>query len=260
MVPATPSRDEIDPGSYSLSVPGFFLSAKNQPVSIGSDLIDPIAIQSRLPDFSLEDSMKITIVSGSHRNPSQSEKVARHIEKTLQAEHADVDTWLFTLADNPLPLWDQSVWEDNPEWKQRLAPIRAELVDSDGFVIVSPEWHGQVPAGLKNFFLLFNRFELGHKPALITTVSSADGGAYPVAELRMSSYKNNRICYIPEQVIVRNVERVLNERAEDNDEGADGYFRERISWTLRVLLGYASALKSMRESVPVHHEKFGNGM
>jgi len=204
--------------------------------------------------------MKITIISGSHRNPSQSEKVARHIERTLQAEHPGVETWLFTLADNPLPLWDQTLWEDNPEWIARLAPLREQLATSDGFVIVTPEWHGQVPAGLKNFFLLFNRFELGHKPALIVAVSSADGGAYPVAELRMSSYKNNRICYIPEQVIVRNVVKVLNADPADNDAGADAYFRERISWALGVLTGYAEALKPMREKVQVHHEKFGNGM
>jgi NAD(P)H-dependent FMN reductase len=204
--------------------------------------------------------MKIAIISGSHRNPSQSEKVARHIEATLQAEHPGVDTWLYTLADNPLPLWDQTLWEDNPEWNARLAPLREQLAASDAFVIVTPEWHGQVPAGLKNFFLLFNRFELGHKPALIVAVSSADGGAYPVAELRMSSYKNNRICYIPEQVIVRNVEKVLNADAADNDAGADAYFRERISWALGVLAGYAGALKPMREKIQIHHDKFGNGM
>ena len=203
--------------------------------------------------------MKIAIISGSHRNPSQSEKVARHIEKTLQQEQG-VDTWLYTLADNPLPLWDQSLWEDNPEWNERLAPIREQLVSSDGFVIVSPEWHGQVPAGLKNFFLLFNRFELGHKPAMIVAVSSADGGAYPVAELRMSSYKNNRICYIPEQLIVRNVEKVLNDKAEDNSQEADSYFRERISWSLGILKAYAEAMKPMHESVQLHHDKFGNGM
>jgi len=203
--------------------------------------------------------VKITIISGSHRKPSQSEKVARHIEQTLQQEHG-VDTWLYPLADNPLPLWDQSLWEDNPEWNQRLAPIREQLTSSDGFVIVSPEWHGQVPAGLKNFFLLFNRFELGHKPAMIVAVSSADGGSYPVAELRMSSYKNNRICYIPEQVIVRNVETVLNENAEDNNPEADGYFRERISWSLGILKAYAAAMKPMRDSAQVHHDKFGNGM
>ncbi len=204
--------------------------------------------------------MKITIVSGSHRNFSQSEKVARHIEKTLRTEHDGVETSVYTLADNPLPLWDQSVWENNPEWNQRLAPIKDLLSASDGFVIVSPEWHGQVPAGLKNFFLLCNRFEVGHKPALIVTVSSGDGGAYPVAELRMSSYKNNRICYIPEQVIVRHVEKVLNEPPADNDKEADHYFRERISWSCDILLAYAAVLKPMRETAALHHDDFGNGM
>ena len=203
--------------------------------------------------------VKISIISGSHRNPSQSEKLARHIEQTLQQEHG-LDTWVYTLADNPLPLWDQSLWEDNADWSERLAPIKQQLVSSDGFVIVTPEWHGQVPAGLKNFFLLFSRFELGHKPAMIVAVSSADGGAYPVAELRMSSYKNNRICYIPEHVIVRNVEKVLNDNMADNDAGADGYFRERITWSLGILKAYAEAMKPMRETAQVHHDKFGNGM
>ena len=127
-------------------------------------------------------------------------------------------------------------------------------------MVVSPEWHGQAPAGLKNFFLLFNRFELGHKPALIVTVSNGDGGAYPVAELRMSSYKNNRICYIPEQVIVRHVEKVLNDNAADNIPDADAYFRERIDWALGMLQGYAVAMKGMRETTQIHHDKFGNGM
>ena len=204
--------------------------------------------------------MKISIISGSHRNPSQSEKVARYIETTFSNEFDDIEPWVYALADNPLPLWDQTLWEDNEEWNQRLAPIKQQLIESDAFVIVSPEWHGQVPAGLKNFFLLFNRFELGHKPALIVTLSSADGGAYPVAELRMSSYKNNRLCYIPEQLVLRNIEKILNEQAEDNDEDADSYFKERILWTLGILRGYAVALKAMRESTEIHHDKFGNGM
>jgi NAD(P)H-dependent FMN reductase len=204
--------------------------------------------------------MKISIISGSHRNPSQSEKVARYLETTLSNDFDDIEPWVYALADNPLPLWDQTLWQDNEEWNQRLAPIKQQLSESDAFVVISPEWHGQVPAGLKNFFLMFNRFELGHKPALIVTVSSADGGAYPVAELRMSSYKNNRLCYIPEQLVLRNIEKILNENAADNDEDADAYFRERISWALGILSGYAVALKAMRESTEIHHDKFANGM
>jgi NAD(P)H-dependent FMN reductase len=202
--------------------------------------------------------MKIGIISGSHRNPSQSEKVARFMVQRL--ESMQIDSWLYLLAENPLPLWDQSIWENDAQWNERLDPLKKQLTECDGFIVIAPEWHGQVPAGLKNFFLMFSRFELGHKPALITAVSSGDGGAYPVAELRMSSYKNNRLCYIPEQLILRNIETILNDNAEDNNADADEYFRVRIDWTLGILQGYADALKTMRENTEIFHDQFGNGM
>lgn len=203
--------------------------------------------------------MKIAIICGSHRQNSQSEKVARHIQKTLEAGICE-QTFLYELADNPLPLWDQGVWDGDASWKNLLDPLRAEFAACDAFVVIAPEWHGQVPAGLKNFFLLFGKNELGHKPALIVTVSSGDGGAYPVAELRMSSYKNSRLCYIPEHIIVRHVEKVLNEHSADNDANADAYFRERIHWTLNILREYAVGLKHVRESGATATDKFNNGM
>ncbi|MFQ5644950.1 MAG: NADPH-dependent FMN reductase [Thiogranum sp.] len=204
--------------------------------------------------------MKISIISGSHRKVSQSEKVARFIRRTLEERLICEDVWLFSLAANPLPLWDEGIWEADPDWEQRLAPVSAELASSDAFVIISPEWHGQVPAGLKNFFLMWGKGELAHKPALIVTVSSADGGAYPVAELRMSSYKNNRICYIPEQVIVRNVESVLNDDAAQNDADADSYFRARITYALNILKEYGVALGQVRASGVADLTLFKNGM
>lgn len=204
--------------------------------------------------------MKISIISGSHRKVSQSEKVARYIQQTLESQGICENTWLFSLAGNPLPLWDETIWEDNPDWNQRLGPISSELASSDGFVVISPEWHGQVPSGLKNFFLMWGKGELAHKPALIVTVSSGDGGAYPVAELRMSSYKNNRICYIPEQIIVRKVETVLNEDPQRNNLEADTYFRERIGYALNILKQYALALEQVRASGATDRSKFKNGM
>ncbi|WP_455207665.1 NADPH-dependent FMN reductase [Kaarinaea lacus] len=203
--------------------------------------------------------MKISIISGSHRDKAQSMKVAKIIKSYLDDGICD-ETWLFSLSGNPLPLWDQGVWDGDPQWKERLTPIKEQLASSDGFVVISPEWHGQVPAGLKNFFLLFGKNELGHKPAMIVSVSSGDGGAYPVAELRMSSYKNSRICYIPEHVILRKIEKVLNDNPADNDERSDSYYRERLQWSLNILKGYAVALKQVRDSGVTATDKFNNGM
>jgi len=203
--------------------------------------------------------MKITIISGSHRENSQSTKVAKYYQKVMLNDICD-EAPIIDLANNPLPLWDQGIWDGDEKWTTLLAPYREMLSSSDGFVVIAPEWHGQVPAGLKNFFLIFGKNELGNKPAKIVSISSADGGAYPVAELRMSSYKNSRLCYIPEQIIIRNVEKVLNEKPEDNIESADSYFRERIMWSLNILKQYVIALKQVRDSGVTETDKFGNGM
>ncbi len=44
---------------------------------------------------------------------------------------------------------------------------------------------------------------------MIVAVSSSSGGAYPIVELRASSDKNTRLCFIPDHVIVRSVGRML---------------------------------------------------
>ncbi len=204
--------------------------------------------------------MKIMIISGSHRENSQSDKVARYIAQSLLDNKQATTTEVFSLAGNPLPLWDEGIWSGEAKWQALLNPLSEKLATSDGFVIIAPEWHGQVPAGLKNFFLLWGAGELAHKPALIVAVSSSDGGAYPVAELRMSSYKNNRICYIPEQLIVRNVESVLNADPTQNKSEADTYFRERIVYAGGILCAYATALKSVRESGVTETAVFRFGM
>lgn len=204
--------------------------------------------------------MKICIVSGSHRSDGQSLKVARYIESVMIDQGLCEQTFLFSLSDNPLPLWEEAIWDDDPAWQDRLEPIAGQLRESDALVVIAPEYHGMVPAGLKNFFLCFGRNELAHKPALIVGVSSGDGGAYPVAELRMSSYKNSRICYLPEHLIVRNVESVLNLDEAKNNPDADAYFRDRINWVLPQLQQYALALRQVRSSGVTDMSVFRNGM
>ncbi|HPQ94207.1 MAG: NAD(P)H-dependent oxidoreductase [Thiothrix sp.] len=200
--------------------------------------------------------MKITVISGSHRKVSQSEKVARFAEARLQEKGLETD--LFSLSGNPLPLWDEGIWAGEERWKTLLDPLSARLKASDAFVIVAPEWHGQIPSGLRNFMLLWSGGELAHKPALIIAVSSSIGGTYPVAELRMNSYKNNRICYMPEHLIVRNVESVFNDGPAETD--ADLLYRERLDWNLELLRAYAGAFVRIREDAPVFNKQFPFGM
>lgn len=204
--------------------------------------------------------MKISIICGSHRENSQSSKIAKVIEQRLLSEGHANDVYLFDLANNPLPLWEEKIWDGDEQWQALLAPISAELASSDAFVVICPEWHGMAPAGLKNFFLLWGNGELAHKPALIVTISSADGGSYPVAELRMSSYKNNRIVYLPEHLIIRFVEKVFNDDPANNSESAQPYFDERMAYCLMQLKEYASAFRQIRASGAGDLSTYTSGM
>lgn len=206
--------------------------------------------------------MKITVINGSQRHAenSQSLKVAHHMVAELIDQKVCDQTHLISMTDKPYPLWDESIWDGNAEWEKRLTPISNELTSSDGFIIIVPEYHGMAPAALKNFLLMHNKDQIGHKPALLIGVSSSDGGTYSIAEMRMNSAKNNRLCYIPEQLIIRNVESVLNDNPEDNDADADRYFKERIRFTLGVLREYSIALKQVRASGKIHDDNFRNGM
>ncbi len=202
--------------------------------------------------------MKFFILSGSHRVEAQSLKVANYVKTVLTHEHAGAETFLYSLSGNPLPLWEETTGgAPDALWD----PISAELKSADALVVVSPEWGGMVPPGVKNFLLNCTADEVGHKPALIATVSASRGGSYPVAELRMSGYKNNRLVWLPEHVIFQHIEGSLNapDGAADISK-EDAFIRKRLRYALRLLEEYGKALKQVRTSGVIDHKTFKSGM
>lgn len=202
--------------------------------------------------------MKYAIISGSHRPQSQSGKVARFIAARLQTLNPDAESYILDLGKTPLPLWDESIWQGDPQILDAWKPVSAELASSDAAIIIAPEWGGMVPPALKNLFLLAADGSLYHKPGLIVGVSSSRNGAYPVAELRVSSYKNTHLQYISEHVIVRFVGDVLNEEAPQSDD--DATLRKRLDYSLSVLAEYAKALRLVRDSGVLNRKGFPFGM
>lgn len=198
---------------------------------------------------------KITIISGSHRQGSESLKMAKVLKEKLEA-HSNCDIAnIIDLADTNLPFWSESYSEDE---QALIDKVGAQLEASDGFVVVSPEWHGMVPSALKNFFLLYTSQHFAHKPALIVSVSAGVGGSYPINELRISSYKNSRLCYLPEHLIVRHVGSIFNGK-DDDDKKSEEYIGKRALACAGMLLAYSDALRTAREMMPDMSD-FPNGM
>ncbi|HIJ11448.1 TPA: NAD(P)H-dependent oxidoreductase [Candidatus Woesearchaeota archaeon] len=199
--------------------------------------------------------MNYTIVIGSHRAESQSTKVGSYIANQLKSTKSNNVT-LLDLRQNPLPLWDESAWQRGSKLQKVWKPYATKLSSCQALIVISPEWGGMVPAGLKNFFLYCGK-TVAHKPALIVAISASRGGAYPIAELRMSSYKNIYLNYIPEHIIIRNVENVLNDTSLHEDK-SDLYIKNRIIHALGLLEGYGKALQGI---AALHDfEKYPYGM
>ena len=197
--------------------------------------------------------MNISIISASHRKNSQSNRVALILEKLLQEKFKNIKIFNFDLFKLNLPMWSEEEIEENR--KLLFDEFSGKLLKSDGFIFVIPEYGGMATPISKNFFLHCNKGELSHKPALVVSISSGNGGSYPISELRSSSYKNRHILWIPENIIIRNVEHF--------DPGNHGnlipeWLDKRIEYVLSLLIEYCKCLKPI--SKLINRKDFGNGM
>ena len=199
--------------------------------------------------------MKISIISASHRTNSQSKRITDLLYNNLFNNKSGLEMFSVDLADASLPFWSPEKKNGKGVWGQTWGSISDKLIQSDGFIFVVPEYGGMATPAAKNFFLLCGNGELSHKPGLIVSVSSGNGGAYPITELRSSSYKNTHIMWIPENIIIRNVEEF---NPGNHGENIPEWLDNRIDYVLKLLLVYASNMKPIRELI--NRKDFGNGM
>ena len=199
--------------------------------------------------------MKISIISTSHRNKSQSKRISGLLHDNLLNIKSRLEIFSLDLADASLPLWSPEKKKGKGVWSDTWKNVSNTLANSSGFVLVVPEYGGMATPQAKNLFLLCDKGELAHKPGLIVSVSSGNGGAYPITELRSSSYKNTHIMWIPENIIIRNVEEFNPGNHGDN---IPEWLDDRIDYVLKLLLVYVSNMKPLRELI--NRKDFGNGM
>lgn len=197
--------------------------------------------------------MNLLIVSASQRTESQSAKVAEYLTNNStqfsKVRHIE-------LCKQRLPLWDgeeSSKQNDDSDW---LA-INSQFQTMDALILVTPEWGGTASPLLKNLLMMADATDSGHKPVLLVSVVNGISGAYPIAELRMNAFSNNTLVAIPDHLIIRNVDEILNtvnestHRDEDVITRRDNSIRHRIGYSLHTLLHYSQAMKSLRETLQV---------
>ena len=154
-----------------------------------------------------------------------------------------------------MPLWSPEKKDGKGVWGETWNSISKNLDSSDGFILIVPEYGGMATPIAKNLFLLCGNGEFAHKPGLIVSISSGNGGAYPIAEMRSFSYKNTHIMWIPENIIIRNVE---DFNPDKHGESIPEWLDTRINYTLKLLIAYSFNMKPLRTLI--NRKDFGNGM
>ena len=200
--------------------------------------------------------VKIGIIVGSIRKQSESGRIGKYINTLVDNFNENIEVEYFSLRDLDIPLWTEEKWESGSELKAFWKPISDRLKSCHGFVVISPEWAGMVPPHLKNFLLMCDGGELAHKPAQLIGVSSGMGGAYPVAELRMSGYKNNFLWWMPDHMILRQVEGLF---MSTPPSALDEILTARLNYGLEFLIETAQAIQPVREKVQ-NLKLYKNGM
>ena len=195
--------------------------------------------------------MNLVLISASQRTQSQSAKVAEYLADN-SGQFSSVRH--IELCKQRLPMWDgeeMSKQQDDSDW---LA-INVQLQAMDALILITPEWGGTASPLLKNLLMMAQATDIGHKPVLLVSVVNGISGAYPIAELRMNAFSNNKLVAIPDHLIIRNVEEILNTINKDDqqkDEAItrrDKSMRHRIGYSLHTLLHYSQAMKSLRETL-----------
>ena len=199
--------------------------------------------------------MKISIISTSHRKNSQSKRISNIFKNFILEIYNSTECFNLDMFDSNIPVWTSEKKENVNFWEKEFKKISLELNSSDGFIFIVPEYGGMATPNSKNFFLVFNNGELFHKPGLIVSISSGNGGAYPISELRASSYKNSHIMWIPENIIIRNVEQFSPGK---HGELIPPWIDNRIKYSCDLLLKYSEYLKPIQKYI--NRKEFSNGM
>ncbi len=116
--------------------------------------------------------MKILALSGSLNPQSTTKRAVKIVIAAAKKQGAEVE--LFDFRENPLPMFDTR--SDESTYPETVQLFKQKMLEADGYILGSPEYHGSVSGVLKNALDFIGARELEGKPAaLVATAGGALG-------------------------------------------------------------------------------------
>ncbi len=189
--------------------------------------------------------LKVKVILGSTRQNRFSEKPGQWIERELK-KNSEIEAEVLDLRDYPMPFFDEAEapsYKTKPYSDPTVVKWTDKIADGDAFIIIAPEYNHGYPAVLKNA-LDYVYQEWNNKPVGFVTYGSAMGARSVeqlrevAVELQMAPIRN--AIHMPYDVIIA-------VGKGESDETVFAPYAERATGLISQLLGWAKALKSMRQ-------------
>jgi chromate reductase len=159
-----------------------------------------------------------TIVSGTNRPGSNTEKIARHYQQLLKSKGIDpqfisLEGWTYI--------------HKTPEFIQMENDI---LIPTTKFIFISPEYNGSIPGVLKLMFDIsdYKKVWWGKK-ALLTGVATGRGGNLRGLEHLTSILHYLKVVVYPNKLPISLVDKMLNDEGAIQDPGTISAIDAQIS-------------------------------
>ena len=190
--------------------------------------------------------MKILIIIGSTRQNRFSEKPANWIfEEAKKRKEFEVE--LLDLRNYPLPFFDEPVspsFAKEPFSNENVKKLSKKINETDGFIVVTPEYNHGYPAVLKNMFDYI--YKEWNKKSIGFVSYGSVGGARSVEQLRQVAIELQmapirQSVHIPTQLFFDII------MGKNNDENPFDNLKSQADSFLDQLIWWTKALKDARE-------------
>jgi NAD(P)H-dependent FMN reductase len=191
----------------------------------------------------MNDQLNITVLIGTNRKLRESLLPARWLLGEME-KRPDIKTRLFDVADFALPHDDygQEIKEQFPEWKEAI-------LETDGLVIVTPEYNHGYPGTLKAVLDLLLR-EYIHRAVGFVSCSAQVWGGVRVIETLLPVVRELGLAATFTDLNFSRVHKSFDEQGKPLDTA----FEKRASDFLDELVWMSRVLRWGRQSVPsIYH-------
>lgn len=152
--------------------------------------------------------MKIAIILGSIRQGRQTHLIVNYLNQRLN-EMDGITSTILDLGTFDLPiLADQWRKQENPD--PALVEFSKALLDSDGIVMASPEYHGSYSGVLKNAVDHFWQ-EFSRKPMAVVATGSGNYGGINASSQMQHLVLSLGAFAMPQKLLVPHVNKVFDE-------------------------------------------------